>query len=340
MSEPRTSARVILHSSKGPIELELWAKEVPIASRNFLQLCKNGYFNGTTFHRVVKDFIIQGGDPSGTGYGGESIYPEGLFKDEFHSRIKYSRRGMLACANSGKPDTNGSQFVITLAATPGLQNKNTLFGKVAGDTYFNVMRIAEAEVDEDERPLYPTTIERAEIIEPFFDDLSEPAKTRENQTKPAVKKKKAKKAVLNLDDEDEEADFMPAKKKIRPAHELLKDQSLQDKKEVQPDQPSSKNQKKSKSDLKNSIDAGSDEQAQRQKVNRESSKETMDKESVANDKHNNEIKKRKAAVLKSKSSSSNRELETLKMLENFNSKLDTLDANWPVSSSEEEQDSD
>lgn len=339
MSEPRTSARVILHTSKGPIELELWAKEVPIASRNFLQLCKNGYFDGTMFHRVVKDFVIQGGDPSGTGYGGESIYPEGLFKDEFHSRIKYSRRGMLACANSGKADTNASQFVITLAATPGLQNKNTLFGKVVGETYFNVMKIAEAEVDEDERPLYPTKIERAEIIEPYFDDLTEPAKAVGKKPKVAAKKKKAKKGVLNLDDEDEDVGVMPARKKIRPAHELLKDKSLQDHKG-----------KASESLSKN----GNESKTMREDTTVESSKDGDSSKPASTDGkkgksgiftgsklHSSEIKKHGSTMIsKPASKSSDRENETLKMLENFNSKLDTLDEGWSASSSEEEQYSD
>lgn len=90
-----------------------------------------GYYNDTIFHRIVAGFIIQGGDPEGTGEGGESAFEDGEpFADEFHSRLRFVRRGLVAMANSGQPNDNRSQFFITLDATPELQNKHTIFGKV------------------------------------------------------------------------------------------------------------------------------------------------------------------------------------------------------------------
>lgn len=104
-----------------------------------------GYYNGTIFHRVVKEFIAQGGDPSGTGEGGESIWGQ-PFKDEFHSRLRFCRRGLVAMANAGRDD-NGSQFFFTLGPTQELQNKHTIFGKVSGETVFNMLKLADGDFD-------------------------------------------------------------------------------------------------------------------------------------------------------------------------------------------------
>uniref|UniRef100_A0A224YVI0 Spliceosome-associated protein CWC27 homolog n=1 Tax=Rhipicephalus zambeziensis TaxID=60191 RepID=A0A224YVI0_9ACAR len=128
IQEPPTNGKVLLVTSVGDIEVELWSKEAPRACRNFVQLCMEGYYDGTIFHRVVKGFIVQGGDPTGTGDGGESIY-DAPFKDEFHSRLRFVRRGLVAMA-SGGADDNGSQFFFTLGSCPDLQNKHTIFGKV------------------------------------------------------------------------------------------------------------------------------------------------------------------------------------------------------------------
>ncbi len=100
-----------MFTSHGEIEIEIWARETPITARNFLQHCMNGYYNNTVFHRMIPGFMIQGGDPTGSGTGGESIYGA-PFKDEVHQRLKFNRRGIVAMANLGK-DTNTSQFFIT-----------------------------------------------------------------------------------------------------------------------------------------------------------------------------------------------------------------------------------
>ncbi|CAO3614697.1 unnamed protein product [Cunninghamella echinulata] len=102
----------------GPIEIELYWNHAPKTCKNFYELAKRGYYDGVSFHRVIADFMIQGGDPTGTGRGGQSIYGE-KFADEIHQGLKHTGAGILSMANSG-PNTNGSQFFITLAPTPWL----------------------------------------------------------------------------------------------------------------------------------------------------------------------------------------------------------------------------
>ncbi|UYV70080.1 CWC27, partial [Cordylochernes scorpioides] len=153
---PWCGVQVLLETTVGDIDIELWSKEVPTACRNFIQLCMEGYYNGTIFHRVMKGFMAQGGDPTGTGTGGESAFGK-PFKDEFHSRLRFMRRGLVAMASSGK-DTNESQFFFTLGACPDLQNKHTIFGKVTGNTIYNMIRLEEGPVDRNDRPLYPHKI--------------------------------------------------------------------------------------------------------------------------------------------------------------------------------------
>lgn len=158
-----------MKTTVGDIDVELWTREAPKTCRNFIQLCMEGYYNGTIFHRVIKGFIAQGGDPSGNGTGGESIYGQ-PFKDEFHTRLRFCRRGLVASANSGAND-NGSQFFFTLAETPELQNKHTIFGKVTGETVFNMLRLEEGDIDANDRPLYPHKILKTQVLLNPFDDI-------------------------------------------------------------------------------------------------------------------------------------------------------------------------
>jgi peptidyl-prolyl cis-trans isomerase SDCCAG10 len=240
--EPQPNASCILHTTAGDISLELWGQQVPLTVRNFLQLALDGYYNNTLFHRLIPGFILQGGDPTGTGAGGESIYDGGAlsesreehgiwpmeerkgknagkhgvgFKDEFHSRLKFNRRGLLGMANEG-PDTNGSQFFLTLGNTPELQGKNTLFGRVAGDTIYNLARIGESEVDGD-RPIYPITVTSVEVLENPFKDMVARIRTAAPVVKekaPVKKKRKGGKQLLSFggDEGDEEADVPVLKK--------------------------------------------------------------------------------------------------------------------------------
>ncbi|XP_043784230.1 peptidylprolyl isomerase domain and WD repeat-containing protein 1 isoform X2 [Apis laboriosa] len=120
--------QAIIHTALGDIHLNLFGKDVPKTVENFCVHAKNGYYNGHIFHRIIKGFMIQTGDPTGTGTGGESIWG-GEFEDEFKSHLKHDRPYTLSMANAG-PNTNGSQFFITLTPTPWLDNKHTVFGRV------------------------------------------------------------------------------------------------------------------------------------------------------------------------------------------------------------------
>ena len=123
-------------TSKGTIELKLFPKEAPVTVASFVNLTKRGYYDGLTFHRVIGDFMIQGGCPYGTGTGG----PGYQFEDECVSSLKFDRAGLLAMANAG-PRTNGSQFFITHVPTPHLNGKHTIFGEVVkGQNEVNAIR--------------------------------------------------------------------------------------------------------------------------------------------------------------------------------------------------------
>lgn len=119
---------VVMETTMGTIEIELFAKETPKTVENFVGLVRKGYYDGIIFHRVIDNFMIQGGDPTGTGRGGESLWGK-EFEDEIRSNLKHDGPGILSMANRG-PNTNTSQFFITLVATPWLDGKHTVFGKV------------------------------------------------------------------------------------------------------------------------------------------------------------------------------------------------------------------
>jgi len=211
--EPQPTAKVLLTTTSGDLLLELFAKQIPLASRNFLQHCLDGYYNGTIFHRLVPNFIIQGGDPTNTGHGGEAIYPGGTFEDEFHSRLKWNRRGLLGMANGGGKNDNGSQFFLTLGETRELEGRNTLFGRVVGDTIFNLVKMGDAELggeEGSERPLYPTRVTGCEVlVNPFEDMVRREVKLKGEvcgrEAKEGKKgKKKAAKVLLSFGEEGEE----------------------------------------------------------------------------------------------------------------------------------------
>jgi peptidyl-prolyl cis-trans isomerase B (cyclophilin B) len=117
--------RIILHTSRGDIEGTIFASKVPITSANYLNLAKKGFYNGITFHRVIPDFMVQGGDPTGTGSGG----PGYKFADEIDRSLKHDKPGKFSMANAG-PNTNGSQFFITHVPTAWLDGKHAVFGEV------------------------------------------------------------------------------------------------------------------------------------------------------------------------------------------------------------------
>ncbi|KAF2069034.1 hypothetical protein CYY_009645 [Polysphondylium violaceum] len=127
---------VIIETTMGDITLELYWDHAPKTTKNFYELAKRGYYNNTIFHRLIKDFMIQGGDPTGTGRGGDSIYG-GKFEDEITKELKHTGAGILSMANSGI-NKNGSQFFITFGPTPWLDGKHTIFGRV-----FSGMKIVQ-----------------------------------------------------------------------------------------------------------------------------------------------------------------------------------------------------
>jgi cyclophilin family peptidyl-prolyl cis-trans isomerase len=146
----------MLQTTKGAIELELFDDDAPKTVENFLKLAKDGFYDGVIFHRVIPDFMVQGGDPTGTGSGG----PGYQFEDEFNDQKVV--RGALAMANAG-PNTNGSQFfIVTAEATPWLDGKHTVFGRVT-DGMDVVDEISNVDTDASDRPRDEIKIERVEL---------------------------------------------------------------------------------------------------------------------------------------------------------------------------------
>lgn len=153
--------RVLLQTSHGDIYLELYAQDCPKTVENFVTHSKQGFYKGVVFHRIIRGFMIQGGDPTGTGRGGESIWG-GSFKDEFQPHLKHEPF-TLSMANAG-PDSNGSQFFITTAATPHLDGRHTVFGTVVRGKEV-VQAIENVPTDSGDRPLTPVTITNV-VVDP------------------------------------------------------------------------------------------------------------------------------------------------------------------------------
>ncbi|KAI5696843.1 hypothetical protein M8J75_000982 [Diaphorina citri] len=180
---------VRLVTSLGHINLELYCNVFPKTCENFMKHCENGYYNGTKFHRSIRNFMIQGGDPTGTGTGGESIWGK-PFEDEFKPNYTHTGRGVLSMANSG-PNTNTSQFFITYRSCNHLDGKHTVFGKMVGgmDT---LSAIEKVEVDNKDRPIEDILIETVHIfVNPYTEADEQLAKERAEQaTKPSESDKK------------------------------------------------------------------------------------------------------------------------------------------------------
>ena len=141
--------KAVIETNQGKIEVKLKPDIAPKACENFLGLAEKGYYNGVIFHRVIPQFMIQGGDPTGTGAGGKSIW-EKPFEDECVVDVTFNKKGLLAMANAG-PSTNGSQFFITTAETPWLNGNHTIFGEVISG-YDVVEKIEGCEKDRSDRP--------------------------------------------------------------------------------------------------------------------------------------------------------------------------------------------
>lgn len=151
---------VVLETTQGVVELKLFPEIAPKACENFIGLVKKGYYDGIIFHRVIKKFMIQGGDPTGTGRGGNSIW-NCPFEDEFRKDVGFDKAGILAMANSG-PNTNGSQFFVTTVPTPWLNQKHTIFGEVTAG-YENLQKIENQPTDPQNKPLTEQKIIKAYV---------------------------------------------------------------------------------------------------------------------------------------------------------------------------------
>ena len=246
VQEPDTSGKVILKTNYGELEVELWCNETPKACRNFIQLCLESYFDNTSFHRLIPGFMIQGGDPTNTGEGGESIYGE-PFDTETHTRLRFTHRGIVAMANS-KPHDNKSQFFITFDSCSWLDKKHTIFGKVAGDTLFNLLSMQHIDTDADDRPLTPITLlSTYVVINPIEDIIPRQLKSAAISQEPSDKisdpkdtslpKTKKATALLSFqgddfDDPESDADIsdpnslQKPKPKFISSHDALSDSKL------------------------------------------------------------------------------------------------------------------
>jgi cyclophilin family peptidyl-prolyl cis-trans isomerase len=144
-------------TTAGTFKAELFEDKAPVTTKNFIDLAEKGFYDGTIFHRVIDGFMIQGGDPTGTGRGG----PGYTIKDEFHKDLRHLEAGLLSMANAG-PNTGGSQFFVTLAATPWLDNKHAIFGAVK-EGLDVVKKIGKARTSPGDKPIEEQKIKSVKI---------------------------------------------------------------------------------------------------------------------------------------------------------------------------------
>ncbi|ELR21110.1 peptidylprolyl cis-trans isomerase, cyclophilin-type domain containing protein [Acanthamoeba castellanii str. Neff] len=225
---------VMLETSVGDIIIDLYTDKCPNTTRNFLKLCKCKYYNGVLFHNVQKDYIVQTGDPTGTGRGGESMF--GLlygdqaryFEDEFHPSLRHKAPGTVSMANAGLPNTNGSQFLITVGSNlESLDDRNTVFGFVA-EGMDVVQKINEAFVDKDGAPYQIIRIRHTHILDDPFPDpaglpVPDPDKSPMRPVPDQFKNRLEEGQEIDLQDEKakEEADRLQAEMEARSRAEVL-----------------------------------------------------------------------------------------------------------------------
>lgn len=150
--------KVLLETNKGNMTVQLYEDKAPETTANFKKLVSEGFYDSVIFHRVIPEFMIQGGDPTGTGMGG----PGYKIKDEFHPDLKHDKAGILSMANAG-PNTGGSQFFITVAPTPWLDGKHAVFGEII-EGLDVAIAISEVDKDAGDRPLEDVVIQKATIV--------------------------------------------------------------------------------------------------------------------------------------------------------------------------------
>ena len=148
----------VFDTNMGEFEIELFEDKTPITTKNFIDLAQDGFYDGVIFHRIIDGFMIQGGDPTGTGMGG----PGYTIEDEFTPELTHESEGILSMANTGRPHTGGSQFFITLAATPWLDGHHTVFGKVVKGMEV-VREIGHVKTGPQDRPVHDVVINKITI---------------------------------------------------------------------------------------------------------------------------------------------------------------------------------
>jgi peptidyl-prolyl cis-trans isomerase-like protein 2 len=187
--KPTQKGYLRLHTSLGDLNIELHCDLVPKTCENFMALAESGYYTGTKFHRSIKNFMLQGGDPTGTGKGGASVFGP-KFEDEIVPQLLHDGRGVLSMANAGK-NTNGSQFFILYKSAPHLNNKHSVFGKVVGG--FEVLTLMEKiATDDEDRPVQDIEITGATVFVNPYTDLIEEEKEKKKKAEVAEKKKMVK----------------------------------------------------------------------------------------------------------------------------------------------------
>lgn len=157
--ESKVANRIaVFDTNMGEFEIELFEDKTPITTKNFIDLAQEGFYDGVIFHRIIDGFMIQGGDPTGTGMGG----PGYTIEDEFTPELTHESEGILSMANTGRPHTGGSQFFITLAATPWLDGHHTVFGKVIKGMEV-VREIGHVKIGPQDRPVHDVVINKITI---------------------------------------------------------------------------------------------------------------------------------------------------------------------------------
>ena len=157
--ESKVANRIaVFDTNMGEFEIELFEDKTPITTKNFIDLAQEGFYDGVIFHRIIDGFMIQGGDPTGTGMGG----PGYTIEDEFTPELTHESEGILSMANTGRPHTGGSQFFITLAATPWLDGHHTVFGKVIKGMEV-VREIGHVKTGPQDRPVHDVVINKITI---------------------------------------------------------------------------------------------------------------------------------------------------------------------------------
>lgn len=157
--ESKVANRIaVFNTNMGEFEIELFEDKTPITTKNFIDLAQEGFYDGVIFHRIIDGFMIQGGDPTGTGMGG----PGYTIEDEFTPELTHESEGILSMANTGRPHTGGSQFFITLAATPWLDGHHTVFGKVIKGMEV-VREIGHVKTGPQDRPVHDVVINKITI---------------------------------------------------------------------------------------------------------------------------------------------------------------------------------